>query len=315
MAKKQWKLMERQVERIKRLIAQEGSEVTWNDRIPDPDNPRQPRQIDITIRRDGRLTIVECRTRRSPQDVTWIEELMGRRESLRADSIIAVSASKFTKGAINKAEANGIILRNLATLSASEIRDWGKACEASLVYYEFKNTRLELTLPQGTQLGTPSYSKRDGTPVAWRGLFELIMREAESEMQGTDSWVQVDFPLGIDILVSGVAPSECTIETELRRINREVSTASVLAYSAAGSLTAATYARVQHFTEAYEVIDASDEVAVVVDMSHVPTPPGCLFFGGNWDFGRVVTVKWIKTIGLLEAMNASTAIAVSFRTR
>jgi hypothetical protein len=136
--------MERQVERIERLIAQEGSEVTWNDRIPDPDNPRQRRQIDITIRRDGRLTIVECRMEKSPQDVTWIEQLMGRRLSLRADSVIAVSASKFTKGAIRKADANGIILRNLATLSAHEIRDWGKACEVSLVYYEFKNTRLGL---------------------------------------------------------------------------------------------------------------------------------------------------------------------------
>jgi hypothetical protein len=144
MAKKRWKLMERQVERVERLIAQEGSEVTWNDRIPDPDNPHQLRQIDITIRRDGRLTIVECRMEKSPQDVTWIEQLMGRRESLRAESVIAVSASKFTKGAIRKAEAKGIILRNLATLSAPEIRDWGKACEASLVYYEFRNTRLEL---------------------------------------------------------------------------------------------------------------------------------------------------------------------------
>jgi hypothetical protein len=118
MAKKRWKQMERQVERIERLIAQEGSEVTWNDRIPDPDNPRQRRQIDITIRRDGRLTIVECRMEKSPQDVTWIEQLMGRRESLHADSVIAVSASKFTKGAIMKADAHGIILRNLATLSA-----------------------------------------------------------------------------------------------------------------------------------------------------------------------------------------------------
>jgi Restriction endonuclease len=313
MAKKRWKLMERQVERVERLIAQEGSEVTWNDRIPDPDNPHQLRQIDITIRRDGRLTIVECRMEKSPQDVTWIEQLMGRRESLRAESVIAVSASKFTKGAIRKAEAKGIILRNLATLSAPEIRDWGKACEASLVYYEFRNTRLELTLPRGTQLGTPSYLKRDGTPIVWRGLFELIMREVDSEMQGTESWVHVDFPLGIDILVSGVAPTECTIDTDLRRTSRKVSLASVLAYSAVGSPTADTYARVQHFNEAYEVIDASDEVAVVVDMSHVPTPPDCLFLGGSWDFGRVVTVKWVKAIGLAEAMNAGAAIAVSFR--
>jgi len=70
-----------------------------------------------------------------------------------------------------QAEANGIILRNLANLSDSEIKDWGKACEASLVYYEFRDTRLNLTLPQGTEVGTPSYTKKDGTSVLWRGLF------------------------------------------------------------------------------------------------------------------------------------------------
>jgi hypothetical protein len=217
------------------------------------------------------------------------------------------------KGAILKAEANGIILRNLATLSAPEISHWGKACEASLVYYEFRKTRLNLTLPRGTQVDTPSYSKKDGAPVRWRGLFELIMREVESERQVTDSWVSIDFPLGIDILVSGVAPTECSIDTDIRRINRKASLASVLAYSALGSPTADTYARVQHFSEAYEVIDASDEVAIVFDMGHVPIPPNCLFFGGDWDFGRVVTVEWVKPIGLVEGMNADVAIAVSLR--
>ena len=116
MAKKRWKLIERQVERIERLIAQEGSEVTWNDRIPDPDNPRQRRQIDITIRRDGRLTIVECRMEKSPQDVTWIEQLMGRRESLRAGGG-AVSASKFTKETLLK-QASELLEKQSAAIDA-----------------------------------------------------------------------------------------------------------------------------------------------------------------------------------------------------
>jgi hypothetical protein len=109
--------MERQVECIERLIAQEGSEVTWNDRIPDPDNPRQRRQIDITIRRDGRLTIVECRMEKSPHDVTWIEQLMGRRESLRAGSVIAVSASKFTKETLLK-QASELLEKQSAAIDA-----------------------------------------------------------------------------------------------------------------------------------------------------------------------------------------------------
>ncbi len=73
---------ERQIERIHKLIEGPGSQVTWNDRIPDPDNEDQPRQIDVTIRRDGKLTLVECRIHRQKQDVSWIEEIIGRKASL-----------------------------------------------------------------------------------------------------------------------------------------------------------------------------------------------------------------------------------------
>lgn len=77
------KKFERQIERIHQLLEAEGATVTWDDRIPDPDSPSQPRQIDVSIRRDGKLTRVECCIHKEPQDVTWIEELMGRRTSLR----------------------------------------------------------------------------------------------------------------------------------------------------------------------------------------------------------------------------------------
>ena len=43
--------LERQVHRIQELLVRSHSDVTWNDHIPDPDNPEQSRQIDITIRR------------------------------------------------------------------------------------------------------------------------------------------------------------------------------------------------------------------------------------------------------------------------
>ena len=45
------------------------------------------------------------------QDVKWIEELIGRKQSLRADSVIAVSSAGFTDGAILKAKAFGICFK------------------------------------------------------------------------------------------------------------------------------------------------------------------------------------------------------------
>ena len=69
---------EQQVRRIYELIAESGAEVTWNDHIGDPDNRPRTRQIDVTLRRSGALTLVECRLRKAPQNVRWIECLIGR---------------------------------------------------------------------------------------------------------------------------------------------------------------------------------------------------------------------------------------------
>jgi len=135
---------EQHIHRIYELIEGSGAEVTWNDHIPDPDNPAQLRQIDITVRRDGKLAFIECRDHQSRQDVQWIEELMGRRVSLKADSIIAVSSSGFTAGAIAKATGHGIIACDLLALTGPEIQNWGKQIALTLFFYQYSDLELSL---------------------------------------------------------------------------------------------------------------------------------------------------------------------------
>jgi len=141
---KQSVAFEQEIHRLHELVDGSAADVTWNDHIPDPDNPQQPRQIDITIRRDGALTIVECRLHKSRQGVKWIEELIGRRSSLRAASAIAVSASGFTRGAIQKAKSFGIFLRDLKELTTRDIEQWGCLIAMRVYYYEFQNLELSL---------------------------------------------------------------------------------------------------------------------------------------------------------------------------
>ena len=105
--------LERQICRIHELLERSHEFVTWDDHIPDPDNPQQLRQIDVTIRRDGTLTLIECRLSRGRQTVKWIEELIGRRQSLCAQTIIGVASAGFTKGAQRKAARFGIPLYDL----------------------------------------------------------------------------------------------------------------------------------------------------------------------------------------------------------
>ena len=120
--------------------------VTWNDRIPDPDNPKQPRQIDITVRRGNWTVHIECRFHREPQDVQWIEELHGRRDSLGADEIIAVSSSGFTDTAKLKAARFKIPLRSLCKVTDDEIHLWARKTVAKAIFYQFTNCQVVFTL-------------------------------------------------------------------------------------------------------------------------------------------------------------------------
>jgi hypothetical protein len=113
--------LERQVHRIHELLVRSQADVTWNDHVPDPDNPEQLRQIDITIRREGKLTLIECRLSPRRQNVKWVEELMGRRQSLMAAEIIGVASAGFTAGAQKKAARFGVRLRDFEQLSDEEI--------------------------------------------------------------------------------------------------------------------------------------------------------------------------------------------------
>ena len=46
---------EKQIKRIHDALVQDHAEVKWNDKIPDPDNPKQLRQIDITVKKNGEI--------------------------------------------------------------------------------------------------------------------------------------------------------------------------------------------------------------------------------------------------------------------
>src|SRR5260221_9826955 len=77
-------------------------------------------------------------------DVKWIEELMGRRISLGAHTVIAVSSSGFTKGAHAKASKHAIILRDLKKLSDQEIASWGQRVVLTLFFYQYSDLEVSL---------------------------------------------------------------------------------------------------------------------------------------------------------------------------
>jgi hypothetical protein len=134
--------LERQVSRIHELLERSNGCVTWNDHIPDPDNPEQLRQIDVTVRRGDTLTLIECRLSRRRQDVKWVEELIGRRESLGAQAVIGVSSAGFTKGAQRKAGPFAVVLYDLRQLTDEDIAGWGSQVSLEIHYYQYSEVTL-----------------------------------------------------------------------------------------------------------------------------------------------------------------------------
>lgn len=145
---------EQQIARILGILHLSDSRVEWNARIPDPDNADQLRQIDVSIRRPDSFTIVECRLHRRPQDVKWIEELAGRRISLRADAAIAVSSSGFTHGAVRKAKALGIFTRVLSVVTDAEVQRWGQRTAVRIRYVKLSRIQLAIVVSDLIQVPT-----------------------------------------------------------------------------------------------------------------------------------------------------------------
>jgi len=290
---------ERQVEKIHSLIQDPEGEVTWDDRIQDPDNPQQQRQIDISIKRDGFLTIVECRIHRETQDVTWIEELIGRRASLRADVVIAVSASGFTSGAILKAKAYGIILRDVISLTEEEIRAWGKRTDVKITFHRIENVKVVFEFPCD---GEGKISINDienqaafgGLPIA--ALFDkAIAHVKQSDPALSPQRVAAGACIGVKI--SGIAVRRVLIEFDFSAEYIELSLPSVVAYDTPGINVLERNAYVEQVERGgFSITQSSDIVSVAMDLTLVPFPTNCKFGGVSFKFSRPVDIREVTLL-------------------
>jgi restriction endonuclease len=110
---------------INRQLAPAGAVVT-ESAIREDALTHHGREVDITIQHELAgypiTVIVECRDHDRPQDVTWIDALIGKYLHQVAH-VVAVSSSGFTNQALDKAKAVGI-----TTMAIEEARDtnWQK---------------------------------------------------------------------------------------------------------------------------------------------------------------------------------------------
>jgi hypothetical protein len=285
-SEKAFKAFERKVHRLYELLEQSGAEVTWDDHIPDPDNPTQLRQIDITIRRDGKLTLVECRHHTARQNVQWIESLIGRRTSLRAHTVIAVSSSGFTKGALMKAKKRRIIVRDLQRLTESEIKSWGQRIALTLSFYQFSDLDLCLFFDRASIPNLdPAILKAElGVHPAVQSLFTAASLQVDRFNLVADGGPRriVTFDLRLerdDFRLCGEPVLGVAFRGKARLLDMEVAPPVISGYGAPKKNSTQREVIIEDFVTLGKtsIAHEGDRISIFLDVSQVQTPPFCLF--------------------------------------
>lgn len=289
--------IEQMITRVHELLEGQDADVMWDQKIPDPDNPKQPRQIDILIRKGNLLTLVECRIHKEKQNVKWIEELIGRRVSLNADVVIAVSASGFTSGAIKKAASYGVILHDLLSLSNEEIESWSRAIDISIFFYRFDEFEISLffDLKDITDLDHKMVAEELKDYYGLRSIFnapfeiidshKLIVKENRNKKFNFDVTFKIN-----DFLLQGKEVKEVEVKGKgaLEKIDLTVPT--TFSYGMPGLKPEDRNIYIQKFGLGQtDIVHQNGKVSICLDLSKLEIPPFWQFrfmevVGGNENY-------------------------------
>ncbi|MEG1597842.1 MAG: hypothetical protein RR294_05750 [Bacilli bacterium] len=109
------------------------------------------REVDILIQYDDengfkRKVGIECRDRKKTEDSMWIEQLTTKRNDLELDYIIATTTKTFTKNAVKKAAAHGVIVEKAEMINSEMIDKISKDLIIDIYFLKFEFTRLNFVI-------------------------------------------------------------------------------------------------------------------------------------------------------------------------
>ncbi len=109
----------------------------------------EKREVDVLIEYidrfgNNRKISVECRDRKGTQDVTWIEQLITKREDLRIDQTIAITTSKLSAAAILKAKKYGIIVEQAELFRSDIIERLSEQFFFDLYFFKFELLKFDI---------------------------------------------------------------------------------------------------------------------------------------------------------------------------
>jgi hypothetical protein len=149
----------------------------------------KPREVDVAMRGAigtlDLLVIFECRDRKPPADVTWIEQLRGKAESVGAQKVVAVSSSGFTEGARTAARDWEIECRTLASIDDTAVWSWIGLSHLTveLPRYDVQHTEV-LRFPTSPSLTFRAAAALSTTPDPYAPIWHLIPEGGSPSEEG-----------------------------------------------------------------------------------------------------------------------------------
>ncbi len=297
-------------------VSEGGSALVERDvRVPDPDSPEDERQVDIRISKGGLTTFVECRDRMRPQHVQWIEDLIGRRQSLKCDLIIGVSSSGFTRLAKKKAESHGILLRRVSNISDREIREWGAKVRLDLRFVTFRQFDLAIAPSFVAPSDVSRYLERIKTSGELAGALHAELAKVFGKNNAPDEFemkARIRFGQVAEV-TDGCEGFDAAIFARGRvgSLQRQLAAAKV--YSAENELTQkAGIANYFAFTEgAGDLVSVASSYHWHLDLSSFRLPPNSISLGDvRLDFGRPEEVVAVSITGAPDPISDAFLIRV-----
>lgn len=101
------------------------------------------REVDVLIEftdvnGNPRRISIECRDRSKVQDITWIEQLVQKKEDLDLDYTIATTTTSFSDGAIAKANYHGILIEEAEMPSVETINKLQSSTFVDFFFFKFE---------------------------------------------------------------------------------------------------------------------------------------------------------------------------------
>jgi hypothetical protein len=142
----------------------------------------------------------------------------------------------------------------------------------------------------------------------------MAMKTFDNNADLDKGHVAFDVEVFGNILVCGVKPASMSLQAVAKRLYRDISLASVVAYVAPGD-NSAEYAHVSKYDlGSFEILQTGPgedaDVAVVADISQIVSPANSFFHSMVMDFGRGISAKWFQVIGVEKAQLGQASVQI-----